>query len=108
MLNRHGVESTCQEDEGKMYNREFIAPLAQALYTGFKSNTHGVKDSWSDLDERERRLWNMAARRAMRKLDQLEAVQRIDEMRSQKLDRDGSFDPSSILSRLFATLTPST
>jgi hypothetical protein len=50
---------------------ELIAAIARTLSAGYVKDTTGVPGKWADLDEGDRKIWLNAAKRAIRRVDEL-------------------------------------
>lgn len=57
-----------------MTEQEYFAALARNLYWGYKKETTGEPGKWADLSEDERKVWRSLARRAAKKIAELDAL----------------------------------
>jgi hypothetical protein len=61
-----------------MTEQEYFAALARNLHWGYTKDTTGVPGKWSELGEDERKVWRSLARRAARKIAELDALQQAE------------------------------
>ena len=55
-----------------MYEKKYVEAIARSLYQGYVKDTTGVVTSWSDLSEDGRIIWRKMAKRAARRIEELE------------------------------------
>lgn len=55
-----------------MYEPEYVDAIARTLYQGYVKDTTGVVVRWSDLPKDDRIIWRNMAKRAARRIDELE------------------------------------
>lgn len=58
----------------QLNEQEARAAVARNLYWGYMKDTTGTPGKWSELGEEGRKIWRNAARRAQRKLTELEGT----------------------------------
>ncbi len=54
-----------------MNDRDIIIAVARSVYWGYVKDTTGTPGKWSELNEDDRKIWLAAARRALRKVNEL-------------------------------------
>lgn len=54
-----------------MNDRDIIVAVARSLYWGYIKDTTGMPGKWSELNGDDRKVWLAAAKRALRKVDEL-------------------------------------
>ena len=57
-----------------MTDKDFHVAIARSLYWGYKKDTTGTPGKWSELPPDERKIWIATAKRATRKIDELQAA----------------------------------
>ena len=55
-----------------MYEPEYVDAIARSLYQGYIKDTIGVVARWSDLPKDGRVIWRNMAKRAARRIEELE------------------------------------
>jgi hypothetical protein len=61
-----------------MTPQEFTTALARSLYWGYLKDTTGTPGKWSELPEEQRKIWRTMARRALRRIEELNAEQQTE------------------------------
>lgn len=61
-----------------MTDRELMLALARSLYWGYLKDTTGTPGKWSELDEEGRKIWRSMARRALRRMSELDIQQQTE------------------------------
>ena len=61
-----------------MTDQELILALARSLYWGYLKDTTGTPGKWSELDEEGRKIWRSMARRAVRRISELDIHQQTE------------------------------
>jgi len=54
-----------------MNDRDIIIAVARSVYWGYVKDTTGTPGKWSELNEEDRKVWLSAAKRALRKVNEL-------------------------------------
>jgi hypothetical protein len=50
---------------------ELVAAIARTLSAGYVKDMTGAPGKWAELDEGDRKIWLNAAKRAIRRIDEL-------------------------------------